>query len=208
MNYEGTIFLVNGICNHGEDNIDKLGDPLDEMGYHVIDLKVPLSHTWVGWSRRKQKVIAFNLKVQMQPHPKPWRVAAHSFGCLLARRLMEINCYFEAAYLFGAADSDTDCYPADQCKRIHIFYNQHDAMVKLGSLLAWHDFGPLGRVGYNGPDDLRMIKVRCNFMRGFWTRNHNWFVGPMKERWIRYINMDIQGVDTETTDGLHAKPNL
>ena len=196
MTHPGTIFTCNGIRTNGEDNIDRLIPPLVAAGHRVVDLAYEKVSALIGWSRRKQLAIAYSLRDQIEAYPAPRHIAAHSFGCIMARRLMQENVYFDAAYLFGAADDDDTYYPREQVKRIHLFYNPHDGAIRLGSLLFRHDFGPLGRIGYNGPDDARVEQVKWEFMHGFWSHNHNWFAGPMALRWAKYIDTDIRSAES------------
>jgi len=193
MTHPGTIFLANGIRTHGENNIDRLLRPLEDLGHRVVDLYYKKVYSWHVYSRTKQLKIAHALKNQILPHPQPWYIAAHSFGCLLSRRLMQINVTFTSAHLFGAADDDETYYPREQAERIHVYYNQKDRALLFGSLLFRHDFGPLGRVGYNGPDDSRIVGLRRDFMYNRpWSTDHNWFTEPMLSRWVDLIHKDCQ----------------
>ena len=87
-------------------------------------------------------------------------VVAHSFGCLIALRAMELGAKFGPVFLFRPAMNRDFVWPILGATRIHIIYCHSDEALWAGRLLLWHPIGSLGRLGYGGPPDPRIVQHR------------------------------------------------
>lgn len=89
-------------------------------------------------------------------------VIGHSNGCSLihkAAELQEEPLFTRAVYLSPALNNKAELPPlVTQCTVLH---NAGDKVVSLGSLIPFHTWGNMGRVGYRGIDT-RYENVDCS----------------------------------------------
>lgn len=175
------ILGVNGIYNWSwskDSFTDKILNRL-KNNHFVIDVQYPrmlaaLAYFNFAVDRRAQEV----LKV----HKPGDVVIAHSFGCLLTLRAMELGAEFSTVFFFGAAAECNVTIPPNGCERLINVHSTDDNALGLGKLLPGHPFGELGSYGYIGTD-LRVENVPAP---GY---DHNDYVSNVHIRdWVEFIN--------------------
>ena len=167
------LITVHGIRTDGSESVDLLGDNLSHRGFDVFDYdykNVNLGHVIfsirAGSKRNLQYNRAKDLAELAKIHRKP-DIVAHSFGCLVTLRAMEMNSEFGRVFWYRPAMDKDFVIPSWGCDQLHIIYNPNDRAVKAGSLLTSHDFGKMGLQGsiYAPPDGLdhRIRNYRSQF---------------------------------------------
>ena len=132
-----------------------------------------------------------NAKKLKHVHIKGDVLIAHSYGCLLALRAMELGAQFSHVFLFAPAMNRDFTFPYLGMTELHVIHNQNDRAIKAGAWLAWHDFGEMGRFGYNGPPDPRIIN-RQDVDKGDSGTNHShYFSNEHIGKWANYIEKVI-----------------
>lgn len=181
---------INGINTDGRSSTDLLLASLADEGYETIDVEYPHTRFWnAGW-RNTQLDRASRIMEQTQNGDA---VVAHSFGCLLTRRAMQLGREFSYVFLFSPADASDTYYPISGAKEIFVIFNLHDKAIRLGGLLPNHDFGALGRYGYRGPRDPRIENVPMPSFRTGSSNHGPYFEGEQLHFWTEFIKAHVPG---------------
>lgn len=150
------VILVHGFASpfSGRYDIDRLAPFWTAAGYEVVQfdygfrLFVSLGND--KWAKR--------LADMAEPGDT---VCAHSNGCLVAQKAslrwvapaneaLRKAPFDRLVFLCPALDSDAPI--GDQVRRVDVWYAPHDLPVRIGGLFPKHPWGPMGAVGYTGPD--------------------------------------------------------
>lgn len=182
------IIFVHGINSTGRESTDLALKMIKDAGRAVVECDYPMTHFWSAGSRKVQLDRAGRI---VDASNDGDHIVAHSFGGLLARRAMQLNRKFGHAFLFSPADEANTYYPVNGAHKIHIIYNQFDRPIRLGALLPNHDFGELGRMGYEGPDDERVIALQDPFYRLRGSTHGHYFKVERLQKWVTYILEEI-----------------
>lgn len=184
------ILGINGIRSNGARNTDQLLLRLAEKGWNVKDVnypKVSALQFWVRgrkWNHARQCADAQYLVDAYEPGDA---LIAHSYGCLLALRAMQRGVEFSDVFLFAAAlDSDV-LFPSLGADNIYVIYNKKDWVLRIAALLRWHDSGDMGRIGYRGVTDARVVNVAARSILKHPMRHSGYFApGNLGElaKWI------------------------
>ena len=86
----------------------------------------------------------------------------HSNGCALIHRAGELQAeplFTRQIYISPALNKKTKLAP--MISRCDVLHNLGDTAVRFGSLIPFHIWGTMGRVGYKG-DDIRYINHDCS----------------------------------------------
>lgn len=191
------ILGVNGIRSDGAASTDRLLAELRRLGHETVDINYPrvgfLSARW----RWQQKL---NAGYILDMHRPGDAVVAHSYGCLLALRAMELGALFSQVFYFGAALNDDFSFPFLGMKRLWNVHQADDRAVALGSLLLRHDFGPMGQTGYGGkPPDPRIVNVPATGHQVTEPLRHSdYFLNGNLLRWAEFIDGKLRA---EAADG-------
>lgn len=156
---------INGIRNNGEHNTDRAIRHLAFLlGSEAVDCHYPLTNLLRARSRKAQYADA---RLLMREYYQPEDVVvAHSRGCLVSLRMMELGARFSTVFWFRPAMNRDFIIPKGACDRLVCIHHPDDHAIRLGSLLWWHDFGKAGSHGlYTGIrghelDDERVINIQ------------------------------------------------
>ena len=182
------IIFVHGIESNGSQSTDLMLKLLKEAGRAVVESDYERVHWWNARYRNVQLDRASRILDMSKDGD---HIVAHSFGGLIARRAMQLNRKFGHVFLFSPADEANTYYPILGAKKIHIIYNQFDKPIRLGALLPNHDFGELGRMGYEGPDDPRVVALQDPYYRVHSSTHGHYFQRERIEKWATYILEEI-----------------
>ena len=91
---------------------------------------------------------------------------------------MEMGAQFNNVFLFAPAMNRDFTFPYLGARRIFVIHNRKDKAIRMGKLLWWHDFGDMGRKGYDGPPDPRVFnvedeKTNDDLNHSHYFNNHN-----------------------------------
>jgi hypothetical protein len=193
------ILGINGIRSDGARNTDQLLLRLAELGWPVKDVNYPrvsVLQYWVRgrkWHRDRQYRDARHL---VRAHQAGDALIAHSYGGLLALRAMELGARFSVVFLFAAACDRDVRFPQTGAERIYVVHNPRDKALCWTSLLRWHDSGALGRVGYQGPADDRIVSEEAHavvrsshegFVRIPHLHHSDYFLPDHLQRWATWV---------------------
>jgi len=183
---------INGIRSNGEGNIDRLYSELNKLGHSGVDISYPRVSAFGARSRTRQRK---NAEIILEHHqPGDW-VIAHSYGCLLTLRAMEMGARFGRVWFFGAAMNDDFTFPRHGMTHLYNYHNQYDVALTLGKMLWWHDFGAMGQSGYKGAPDPRIQnKPFIDSSPGRFSLNHShYFRSPNLVPLADHINKTARG---------------
>lgn len=184
------IVTINGINRSAAHTTNRLATALQARGLHVQHLTYPTRRWWETRNRRNQYMDALGMLRQLPA--RPVHVVAHSWGCLLTARMMELGGtgIFRNVFLFAPALDRDWVFPLEAFSRLHVIYHEQDRAVLAARLmfLGWHPWGDMGRTGYRG-EDPRVVNVQDTTKRpAFWRRMHShYFDARGCERWSRFI---------------------
>lgn len=121
---------------------------LKEAGYeievHEYGYAYALSSRW------KNKARAESIAPKIGKHDF---ILAHSNGCDITRRMLDMGIIIKGAVLLQPAlDEDTKFAPGGYW--INVFHNDHDNPTLFAKYFLWfgHPWGAMGRFGYSGND--------------------------------------------------------
>ena len=182
------ILGINGIRTDGKSSTDKMLNKLRDYGHKTVDVNYPKVNIFTARSRKRQ---LRNAQILVNKSSVDDVLIAHSYGCLLALRAMELGANFGHVFLFAPAMNVDFTFPYLGMTELSVIHNPSDKAIKYGQLLAWHDFGAMGRFGYKGPPDPRITNIEdYNGVMG--KRNHShYFHDKNISHWAEYINLSI-----------------
>lgn len=141
---------VNGIHNFSWGNDSFTDRILRHLAHnhYAVDVRYPrmlavLAYFQSQIDRRAEKLL--------EVHQPGDCVVAHSFGCLLTLRAMELGAEFNTVFFFGAAADSKYVMPSG-FKKLYNVHSTEDNALALGKKLPGHPFGELGSRGYEGFD--------------------------------------------------------
>lgn len=203
------ILGINGIRNHGECNTDQALAALRELGHDCVDVGLPLTSLFRARSRRDQ---ISDAKWAMLEHQVGDAVIAHSRGCLVNLRMMELGARFSTVFWFRPAMNRDYIIPTIHgCQRLVVIHHPEDRAIWLGSKLFWHDFGDAGRLGLYAGDpghnlyDPRVENVQAPEyeQREFWRHSDD-FLPANLPRWVKYMHLTLRYRDRIKSQGAIA----
>lgn len=185
------IVTVNGIHESAFDTTDAMADELRKRGNDVRKLRYPTRGAFDTRNRLLQYRDAKSMLEQLPPRPVD--VVAHSWGCLLTARMMELggSGIFRNVFLFAPALDPDWIFPVEAFDRMWVIHNRHDRAVWWAKVAfgAWHPLGDMGRVGYQGDADDRITNVEDKTRQGDkWGRLHShYFQMPHLATWADFV---------------------
>lgn len=144
------IHVVNGIRSHGIQNIDRLKEPLEKLGYEVYDPQLPKR----GFTARFKKSAVTDAKIIANNAHDGDVVIGHSYGGeRIAEASLLIN--FSLIILFRAA-IEVDREFGGDCPIVCV-HSATDMALRAGRLMIKH---PFGEAGLHGMADPRVVNVQ------------------------------------------------
>lgn len=179
------IIGINGLHTWGKNNTDLLLAELAKRGHQVHDFNYPKVWFWRAGSREEQRRIARLLLDQSQDGDA---IVAHSYGCLVALRAMELGARYSKVFYFSAAMNQDFTFPYHGCRTLVNTYNPADKALWLAKLIRWWDLGRMGSYGYAGPPDERVTNVQ-SFHAQSGTLNHaHYFQDGLREQFADMVH--------------------
>lgn len=151
----------------------------------VRRIRISFSNNWRRWHRNYQYRSARVLVRAAMPGDA---LIAHSFGCLLALRAMEMGARFSFVFLFAAALDRDVVFPVHGAQRICVIHNPKDIALWMAARLLFHDAGATGRVGYEGPTDARIANLRANDVAHERLHHSDYFLPSNIVRWAMWVD--------------------
>lgn len=182
---------INGIRSDGAKNTDRLLFHLRGHGWETRDCNYPrvslLRFILTGrrWRRNYQYSAA---RALINAASEGDALIAHSFGGLLALRAMELGARFSTVFLFAPALDRDVLFPAFGAERIYIIHNPRDVALWWAGRLLFHDAGEMGRLGYAGLADPRVLNVRANDIAHEPLRHSDYFLPSNIQRWACWVD--------------------
>jgi len=185
---------LNGINRSAIDTTDRMATSLIKRGHEVHTLTYDVTRAWNSRDRRKQMLDASFLLEQVasvkRHHGKVPHIVAHSHGCLLASRIMELagSFPFEDAYLFAAAMDRDWIWPEYGASRIVVISNRRDRAVWWARLMPLeHPWGALGRLGHKNGHRIPTVTQWWDETQAY-PRSHSHYFKPENiDRWADAI---------------------
>jgi pimeloyl-ACP methyl ester carboxylesterase len=188
------IVTINGINHNGPATVERLGRNLDSRGFQVETLSYPTRKWWQTRNRRSQYQDA--LRMLRQLPDRPVDVVAHSWGCMLACRMMELGGteIFRNVFFFAPAIDKDWIFPEEAFRHLWVIHHEQDRAVLAAKIffLGWHPWGDMGRYGYAG-EHKRVISVRDETERAniFDLMHGHYFQKPHVDRWGQFVTDHI-----------------
>jgi len=187
------ILGINGIRSNGSDNTDQLLAKLQARGHKTVDTSYPLTSLFRARARDYQYSDA-NL-ILNRHHQAGDAVIAHSRGCLVNLRMMELGARFSTVFWFRPAMNRDYLIPRHSCQRLVIIHHPSDRAIRLGECLWWHDFGAAGRLGLHAGNrrcylhDHRVTNVLApNYDTHEPFRHSDDFLPENINTWVQFID--------------------
>lgn len=185
------ICTVNGIHESAFTTTDAMAGALQSRGIVTKKLRYPTRGAFDTRNRLLQYRDAKDMLEQLPPRPVD--IVAHSWGCLLTARMMELggSHLFRNVFLFAPAVDPDWIFPIEAFERMYVIHNRKDRAVWWAKLAfrGWHPWGEMGRVGYQGDPDPRITNIEDITQHGDkWGRLHShYFQGANLDRWAAFV---------------------
>lgn len=177
------ILGINGIRTDGSSSTDLILYELHALGHTAIDINYPRVSIFTARSRKRQ---LRNAQILKDASKEGDVVIAHSYGCLLTLRAMELGAKFSYAFFFAPAMNVDFTFPYHGMKNLYVIYNPTDKAIRWGSKLWNHDFGDMGRKGYKGAPDNRIESLVDILSRK--GEHSDFFNRKNIHHWVKFIN--------------------
>ncbi len=188
------ILGINGIRNNGAENTDRMLARLRSMGCRVCDTSYQLTR-FVLQARSRKRQLDDARQLMRVYYEEGDAVVAHSRGCLVNMRMMELGAKFSNVFWFRPAMNRDFYIPAKGCDRLFVIHSPDDRAIRLGEMLWYHDFGAAGRLGLyagikgNSMHDPRVANIRAPAYKRheFWHHSDD-FLPENIDHWARTIH--------------------
>ena len=181
---------VNGLHSTGGRNTDRVLADLRTRGFATLDFNYPRANVVTAGIRSIQYRNARSLVDVYEPEDA---VVAHSYGCLIVLRAMEMGARFSTVFFFAAAMNADFTFPYLGMRKLLNICNPFDHALLFGSLLLRHDFGDMGRTGYAGAPDPRISQTQDTVLRGgLLNHSQNYFADEHRAQWVNLIEQHLK----------------
>jgi hypothetical protein len=181
-----TIATVHGIRSDGSDNVDLLAYSLGLLGHRTKNVDYPRVGLLGARSRKRQYR---NAQVLLDNTSDGDDLIVHSYGGLVVLRAMELGRKYRVVFMFNPAMNKDFTFPYFGMKEMYVIYHPDDKAIKWGSWLRFnHDFGEMGRIGYKGPEDPRIINVKAKGTQREKLNHSNFALPKNRIHWVDYID--------------------
>lgn len=173
--------------HRGERTTDRMLAALRGLGHRTVDFNYDPVFFFQTRSWRRQIGLARQLREIVETGDV---VVAHSMGCLIAFRAMEIGAEFSDLFFFRPAMNRNFTFPRYGMQRTLVVHCPEDEALRAGALLQCHPFGRMGILGYNGPRDERIENTAVHYTR---SPNHSAeFEIGLVQTWARFVDDKIR----------------
>ena len=186
------INVVHGTQGNGEANVDRIIRPLRGLGHGVRNVDYPpisnLAAALVPrrWNIKRQFRDA---RILMDMTSDGDNMVAHSRGCLIAHRSLELGRRFHCVFYFAPAMNVDFHFPQGSAKYIWIIHCPNDDAIKAAGLLPLNSFGQMGRLGYSGPSHDSIAEVQVEADR---PAHSHYFYGVNLSDWSRFVSARVE----------------
>lgn len=185
------ILGVNGIRTDGSSSTDLMLKEMRLFGYRTYDVNYPKVNIFTARSRERQYRNAQRI---IDAHNESDCLIAHSYGCLLGLRAMELGSKFKKVFFFAPAMNRDFVFPPGSFDNLYVIHNENDKAVKWGNrMLFRHDFGDMGRYGWQskGYSDSRIANIEdYSETRGKFAHSH-YFLPENIVKYSKFIHVEI-----------------
>lgn len=184
------IVTINGINKSAPGTVDRIRDVLNARGHDARSLTYPTRRWNDTRNRRTQYEDALRMLNQLPTQPVD--VVAHSWGCMLACRMMELGGtgIFRRVFFFAPAIDKDWIFPVKAFEKLWVIHHEQDRAVWFAEHLfvASHPWGDMGRYGYAGTD-ARVVNVKDDTKRPtIFNRMHgHYFEAGHLGKWVGFI---------------------
>lgn len=181
---------VNGVGTDGRTTTDVLLAELGKRGYETRDANYRQTNlgTFKTYDRSRQYADASYIgRTYWEPD---CAVVAHSRGCLVAWRMLELGYRFSAMFLFRPAMNRDFALPMGQYNVV-VIHRPDDRAIKWGARLPWNDFGDGGRFGLEDEGVIN-LEARRYAISEFWRHSDD-FLYPQVREWAVLIDETLRG---------------
>lgn len=155
------VICINGIRTDGASSTKRFCSALNDLGIEAIEIDYPMVNIFQARSRKRQRK---NAQYLLDVYNKGDIVVAHSYGCLVTLRAMELGARFSTVFYYAPAMNRDFVFPFHGMEKLYIIHNKTDEAIKWGDRLWFgHDFGKMGSHGYSvppiSPEDERITNI-------------------------------------------------
>lgn len=152
------VICINGIRTDGSTSTKRFASRLREHGYNAIEIDYPEVSVFGARSRSRQKRNAQYLLDVVEDGDI---LVAHSYGCLVSLRSMEMGARYSHVFFYAPAMNRDFTFPHHGMEKLYVIHNPTDKAIKMGTWLRFrHDFGAMGSEGYGPlPEDDRIMNL-------------------------------------------------
>ena len=144
------ILGINGIRSNGKRNTDIALREMAARGFETVDTHYPI--TWLYQTRGRQRQLTDARQLISAYYKEGDAVIAHSRGCLVNLRMMQMGARFSTVFWFRPAMERDVVIPPMGCTQLVVVHHPADRAIWLGARLWYHDFGDAGRHGLRAGD--------------------------------------------------------
>lgn len=184
---------INGIRSDGSTNTDQMLIRLDNRGHTPIDCNYRETRLFRFQTYDTGRQFEDALFIGKNYWPgEDCAVVAHSRGCLVAWRMLEIGYRFKAMFLFRPSINKDFILPRGQ-QNVFCIHRPDDRAIKHGSWLPFNDFGAAGRFGL---EDKGVINVQApRYVESEFFRHSDDFLSPQINVWAEWIHERLQMIE-------------
>lgn len=191
------ILSINGIRTDGSESTDLLLSDLEDRGFDTLDVNYPEVNILGARSRETQYE---NAQILLDAHEPGDALIAHSYAGLISLRAMEKGAKFGKVFWFSPAMNVDFVIPYLGCTELYVIHTLEDKAIALGEKLWWHDFGAMGRVGYQGPPDPRVTNIQAEPDERDPMIHSHYFLDGNREVWAMWIEGKLEQELQETLE--------
>lgn len=189
------IFTLNGIGDSGPTTTHRMADWLGRAGHPVTKLRYPVVNWRQSRDRLKQyQYASMMLDVVEATKARTKDIVAHSHGCLLTARMMELGGTntFRNVILFAPALDQVWIWPRNAFARMWVIHNARDRAVRIARLFPGnHPWGAMGAHGWQAAtppgEDHRVTNVRDDHRGTLWQRRHSHYFRDELSKWAAWV---------------------
>lgn len=155
-NRSNKVILVHGfnVRDKGERTVNKLRPYLELSGFKVV----PFTYGWLGLFGVRFLTRAIALRLASLINPGDVAIGHSNGANVINRAAWEYSAPFGSVFYINPA-LDRDMPLAPQIYKGYVYHTPKDKVVRLSTLLPAHDWGDMGAVGYQGPQQSRYHNI-------------------------------------------------
>ncbi len=188
-----TAIGIHGIRSDGSTNTDLLLEHLQAYGFDTVEGDYPRVNALQAFFKLRSGMRELEYgtaeHVMQKAYSPMTDVVAHSFGCLVSLRMMELGAHFRNVFWFAPAMNRDFVVPNWGCQKMWVIHNPHDLANRMGAMLHRHDFGKMGIEGsaFEGLD-YRIKNIAVTDHGTDWlTHSYAFDTFASREHWAQFI---------------------